>query len=234
MLFKPYHNFANCSKLEKIVNDFSKGDSITDEVFSNFHRYHPAMIHKLRSAKHYLDLLNDKLASTDIHEAAVATGDFHFEINMFIDGYFYNSGSALDILSRVVLTMFGEALTGRIYFQTAHAKLSVSRLGDTILPRLEDPAWRDEFRDYRNTLTHELIIATKYQIDVDHSGAKPIHQIIFPLSDDPRAEPQARTYRNNPNVAEYTKTNFRRILSIANIIYGDIVNRADASGSLPI
>lgn len=234
MPFRPYHGFVNRTKLEKIINGFKENGNIPNEAFENFYRYHPAMIHKFRSAKYNLLALSDKLTSTDIQEAAVTTGGFMFEVNMYIDGFFYNSGSALDILARIVLTLFGEPVTGNIYFQTAHTRLNQSRPGDPILARLVNPPWRPMFSDYRNTLTHELILASKYQIEFNGTGAEPSSKIVFPLPDDPRAGPQARTYKKNPDVAVYGKTHLTRILSVANIVYGDIVSRAEMSGMLPL
>ena len=234
MPFQPYHRFANCSKLVKLVTTLNDNGKITEETFKNFHRYYPALIHKLRSAKYNLEALKDKLTSTDIQEVAVTTGEFLFEVNMFIDGFFYNSGSALDILARVVLTLFGEQLTGNIYFHTAQTRLNSSRPGDPLLSRLVNPSWRVTFSNYRNTLTHELILASKYLIEIDPIGATPSTQIVFPLPDDPKAEPQDRKYRNHPNVAKYASVHFTRILSLSNTIYGDIFIRAESSGALPL
>lgn len=232
MPFRPYHQFANRGKLEKIVSSLNDTKKITDEAFNSFHRYHPAMLHKLRSARYNVVALTAKLSSTDIQEAAVTTGDFMFEVNMFIDGFFYSAGSALDILARIVLTLFGESLTGSIYFPTAYNRLNQSRPGDPILGRLE-PVWRTKFSTYRNTLAHELILASNYQIMIDGTGLTP-PQIVFPLPDDPKAEPGARTYKQNPNVAVYVKTHLTRILSLANTVYGDIALRAEAAGALPL
>lgn len=234
MPFRPYHQFANRIALERIISSLNNTGSITDEAFTNFHRYHAAMMHKLRSAKFNLVALADKLASTDLQEVASTTGDFTFEVNMFIDGFFYSSGSALDILARIVLTLFGEPLNGSIYFQTAHARLNETRPGDAIVRRLVPPPWKPMFTDYRNTLTHELILAPKCQVEIDGTGVTTSTQIVFPLPDDPRADPRERTYKKNPSVAVYAKTHFTRILTLANIIYGDIASRAEATGALPL
>ena len=113
MLFKPYHNFDNRVRLEQLVTRLNEGGNITGDTYENFNRYHPAMIHKLRSAKYNLERLSEKLTTANIQEVATSTGDFMFEVNMYIDGFFYNAGSAMDILARVVLTLFGEQLTGQ-------------------------------------------------------------------------------------------------------------------------
>ena len=76
MPFRPYHRFANRRKLERIISSLNDTKNITDEAFSNFHRYHPAMLHKLRAAQSNLVALTDKLTTIDIREAAVTTGDF--------------------------------------------------------------------------------------------------------------------------------------------------------------
>lgn len=234
MPFSPYHRFQNKTRLEKVVSDFKSNGNIQQEVHSNFHRYHPALIHKLRSAKYNIERLKEKLTTTDLQEAADTTGEFMFQVNMYIDGFFYNAGSSLDILARVILVLFNEPLTGNIYFQTAHQRLNTNRPTDQILSRIAPPAWRSNFSDYRNTLTHELVLAPRYQIDIDNTGETPTYKIIFPLPDDPRAIPSERTFRNNPDVLDYVTINFTRILRILNTVYGDIADRANATGVLPL
>jgi len=234
MPFKPYHNFDNRVRLEQLVKSLNTNGNITPEAYENFNRYHPAMIHKLRSAKYNLERLTEKLTTANLQEAVSSTGDFMFEVNMYIDGFFYNAGSAMDILARVVLTLFGEPLTGAIYFKTAHARISASRHSDAILSRLSEPQWRQSFSTYRNTLTHELIIASRYHIEVDATAGTELKKIIFPLPDDPHATPSNRTYRQNPNAQEYVYQHFRRVLSLVNQVYGDIADRGKTAGSLPI
>ncbi len=234
MPFRPYHRFPNRTKLDRIVRDLRASGHATSTLSEDFYRYHPAMIHKLRSAKYNLDRLKERLTTTNTQDAADTTGEFMFEVNMSIDGFFYNAGSALDILARVVLTVFGQPLTGRIYFETAHTRLAQSRPGDPILARLKSPAWRQQFSEYRNTLTHELILASRYHIDIDNTGPEPIHQIVFPLPDRPRARPADRSFRQYPNVLDYAAKHFRRILTVANTVYGNIACRLEANGSLPL
>ena len=234
MPFKPYHQFQNRASLETVIAELNVAGNITDAAYNGFHRYHPAMMHKLRSAKYHVDNLVEKLSTTNVQEAADATSNFMFEVNMFIDGFFYSAGSSMDILARVVLVLFGQPLTGNIYFNTAHARINQAKPNDPILSRLGIPSWRQCFSDYRNTLTHELILASKYHIDIDNSGPEQVTRIVFPLPDDPRAEPIVRSYKQNPNVVDYATNHFRRILSMGNTIYGDIVTRARASKALPL
>ena len=234
MPFTPFHRFVKRKELEALLEDFWDKTDIPDEIYDNFQRYYPAFVHKLRSAKYNIERLEEKLTTTSIQDAANTIDDFMFEVNMYIDGFFYNSGSALDILARVILTLFGENLPDNVYFHSAHQILSASRASDPILPRIETPTWRASFSDYRNTLTHELILASIINMQIDTSGTNPITNIVLPLPDDPRARPSARKYNNHPDVLNYIKTHFTRILSIANVIFGDIIQRAKTLGSLPL
>lgn len=234
MNFSPYHQFKNQSKLKNLIIDFNNSRNILNDTRDNFNTYNSALIHKLKSAKYNLDRLEEKLTQTDIQEAADITGDFLFEVNMFIDGFFYSAGSAMDILARVVLTLFGENLPDNVYFETAYNVLNARRPGDSILARLSRPSWKEKFSNYRNALTHELIIASKYHIEIDPMESIPIHRIVFPLADDPRATQHNRTYKHNPNVFIYLTTHFKRILRLVNTIYGDIYDRAFSEGSLPL
>lgn len=234
MSFAPYHLFRNGKRIEQVISSLRDSSSISDIAYAGFHRYHPALMHKLRSAKYNLDRLEDKLATTDIQEAADATGDFMFEVNMFIDGFLYSCGSAMDILARVVLVLFEEAPRDRVYFETAYETLSTSRPGDSILHRLDPPVWRREFTTYRNASTHELIVATSYRIHIENVEGQMIHTIVFPMPDDPRAVPSQRSYDRNPNALEYLKRTFIRELRLIHTIYGDIVQKAHNTGRLPL
>ena len=234
MSFTPYHQFQNRRRMERIISSLRTDSLISDAAYEGFQRYHPALMHKLRSAKYNLDRLEEKLTTTDIEEAADPSGGFMFEVNMFIDGFFYNCGSAMDILARVVLVLFGKPFPDRVYFQSAYEIISENRQEDPMLNRLDSPSWREEFIKYRNTLTHELIIATSYQIHIDNVGGQQTHKIVFPMPDDPTAALDLRTYKRNPNVLEYLKTNFTRVLRLINTIYGDIIQRANQTGSLPL
>ena len=108
------------------------------------------------------------------------------------------------------------------------------RAGDTILPRLSDPTWKSEFSDYRNALTHEVLIGTNFSITVNADGGRSQTVIVYPLPDNPRDEIDERTFRNHPNAYAYCKSTFTRILSLVNTIYGDINERATTNGSFPI
>lgn len=123
---------------------------------------------------------------------------------------------------------------GRVYFQTAHQQITAHRTGDPLLQRLSDPTWLNEFRDYRNALTHEVLIGTNFSIAVNADGGRSQTVIVYPLPDNPRAEIENRTFRNNPNSFEYCKTTFTRLLTLINTIYGDINQRASRNGHLPL
>jgi hypothetical protein len=112
--------------------------------------------------------------------------------------------------------------------------LNRSRPTDQILARLQQPSWRAEFSKYRNALTHEIIIASSFSINVQRNGDAQETIIVFPLPDDPRIETAMRTYIRNPNVLKYAKDNLRRIISLVNQIYGEVFERARANRRLPL
>jgi hypothetical protein len=153
---------------------------------------------------------------------------------MSLDGFFYFSGSALDILAREVLSYFGLPLPTRVYFEEAHQIISINRPGDLILNRLTNPTWKSDFSMYRNTLTHELIIANRFDIKIQVEGATQKQTLIFPLPDDPRVDLDDRTFKKYPDVTDYCKTHMRRLLKLINIIYGDIYIRTVSNSGLPL
>lgn len=238
-MFSPYHRFQKALRLERLLTQLHRAGHISDELFDNYWRYHDALMHKLQSARYNLERLEEKLASTNAQDPADALADSEtllFEGNMFIDGFFYNCGSALDILAREILILFGEALADdKIYYCTARQVLA-TRLprDDEILACLQDPPWEREFRDYRNTVTHELLMASTWQINMARLGNSQTYSIVIPLPDDPRATPSTRTYTHNPDALKYIGTTFKRLLRWINLLYGNIEQRARSNGSIPL
>ena len=230
-MFSPYHRLNNCTRLQRTVAALRDGGHVTDAVFAGHNKYHYSLLHKLNSAKVHLESLEDLLKSTDA-TTAITSNDFLGKANMYLDSFFYCSGSALDILAREVLVYFSIAFPGNVYYSTARNEINTHRPGDTLLPRLVDPTWKAEFSNYRNALTHEVLIGINYQINVTQDGARSVRKIVFPLPDDPR-NPNSG-YTSNPDSVEYCRTTFHRLLSLINTIYGDIETRARTSNSLPL
>lgn len=233
-MFRPYHTFANCGQLENKIAQLREAGLIGGQVLNGYNIYHHALVHKLKCALHHTERLADKLLNSSPSDVLATSSDFVFAVNMSIDGFFYAGGSALDILAREILTYYGETLPALVYFKTARERLSISKPGDDILIKLDDPSWKEEFTNYRNSSTHELILATNYSIHVTSTGDTSRQEIVLPLPDDPRVAPTSRTYTNNPNVLIYTRDHLRRLLSLINQIYGRILNRIDTVGRLPL
>jgi len=234
MSFAPYHQFRNAVRLQQLIEDFHSAGTITTQVYDGYSRYHPALIHKLKCAQHHLDRLEEKLTASDITEAQNSAMDFTFAVNMHMDSFFYAGGSALDILAREVIIYFGQPLPAMVYFKTAATTISASHPGDPLLPRLANPPWKDEFTNYRNVLTHELVVVTQYQIDISCDGGKTTKKIRVPLPDDPRAAPGNRKYKKKREILSYTTDHFRKMLKLINTIYGEIADRAESVGKLPL
>lgn len=233
-MFSPHHRFANCQRLERMISDLRQRGTVTADVFQNHNRYHYALIHKLKSARDNLTRLSSVLNDTPPEEAFGDSAEFLYSVNSCIDGFFYAGGSALDILAREVLTYFAIPLTGNIYYRTAHERLTASRPGDQLITKLVDPNWKEEFSNYRNALTHEVLVADSFSIKVEVDGSTQRTKIVFPLPDDPRADPNHRSFRRNENVLVYCEATFRRALSLINQVYGDLGLRIQTNGSLPL
>ena len=231
-MFSPHHRLNNCIKLERWLDNNS--GNFSEDVAKGHNRYHYALLHKLKSAQKHLENLRDVLTNTDASTVLPNSEEFLQKVNMSLDSFFYCCGSALDILAREILVYFGLPLTGNIYFHVAHLRISQSRPGDPILQKLEKPAWKDEFSNYRNALTHEVLIAGNFSIQFNATGRTHEKTIIFPLPDDPRADIEDRTFRRNTDSLEYCNLTFQRILSLINQIYGEIESRARAQNSLPL
>ena len=233
-MFSPYHQFLNNKRLENIVESLNSQGNVSQEAFRAFKIYHFALVYKLKCAKSQVDNLDSLLSTISPQEILSDSSDFIFQLNMSIDGFFYFSGSALDILAREVLSYFGETLPPKVYYCTARNIISNRRPGDPILSRLDDPLWKSDFTMYRNTLTHELIIAGQFNIEVFVNGATQKSKLILPLPDDPRIDPNDRTFKKYPDVIDYCKSHMRRLLSLINTLYGDMYKRVLSNSELPL
>ena len=141
-------------------------------VLQLHNRYHYALFHKLRSSRTHLDNLERLLLQTPPQDivSTSTSGDFHFNANLIIDSFFYSLGSSLDILAREVLSYYSLPMPHTVYFRTARREINIHKPGDPILPLLVDPIWKGEFSDYRNSLTHELLIVGRFSLDISIEG----------------------------------------------------------------
>ena len=239
-MFAPYHNFPNSLRLLKCVNDLKDANGVPDDLAGKFYIYHDSLFHKLKCANLYIDELSEYITNSSPHYVLQNAPEFFFEVNRLIDGFFYSGGSALDILAREVLVCFGINLPSNVYYRTAREQLSIHKPGDSILLRLVDPPWKDEFSKYRNALTHEVLIASNLSLDLNLLGGSQLAggsqsvNMNLSLPDDPRVPPSDRVCTINPNVVDYSSRTFRRLLTLINIIYGEIRDRAVGQGSLPL
>ncbi|MEN6627929.1 MAG: hypothetical protein ABFD69_17015 [Candidatus Sumerlaeia bacterium] len=233
-MFSPYHKLTNCPRLERHIATLRAAGNVADDVFQNHNRYHYALIHKLKCARTSFDRLQNELTDTSPEQIVSDSGEFLYSINACIDSFFYTSGSAMDILAREVLTYFSIAMPNKVYYRTAREELTTHRPGDVLISKLADPTWKSEFSNYRNALTHEVLIAGVFSINFVMDGATQRKTIVFPLPDDPRTDPQARTFRQNKDVQLYCDRTLRRLLSLINTIYGDLCSRIQSNQSLPL
>src|SRR5690349_11346164 len=196
MKFPPYHNFAACERMESAVKAGAAAGGIAAAIVTQHETYHYSILHKLRSAKYHVDTLKSYLSSQDTSQNNPE--DIVYRVNFHFDGFLHVLGSSTDIFAREILTYFGEPLPPKVYFHTAHQLLSVRRPGDSILPIIDSPVWRQEFSDYRNTATHESLVAPLYNLRVEVVGGVSTQRLEFPIPDDPRAA--VKTYNRNKDI----------------------------------
>jgi hypothetical protein len=228
--FSPHHKFESCKNFEKTIDSFKVTGQASLSIYSDYLKYHFSLLHKLKSAKHHLDhlegYLNSQKAQQDNPNEVVYLVNFHF------DGFLYVLGSSLDILSREVLCYYNLLPTGKVYFHTAKKTIEAARPADPILTLLDNPGWKSELSDYRNSATHELIISTNYQVDVTVVGGKVNRKIIVPLPDNPRAT--LPIFKKNKDIVVYCNSTFKRVLSLCNLIYKHMDSEAKTKGTFPL
>jgi len=235
-MFTPYHRFRGCLRFKREFKRLSEAGSISDSIQQLHNRYHYALFHKLKSGKYHLENLERLLSSTPPQDVVSldTSSEFLFNTNLHIDNFFYSTGSALDILSREILSYFGIPFPPKVYFHTAYEELSRLRPGDQLLQRLDSPSWKEEFSNYRNALTHELLVVGRYSLDVQVDGGNPRQIITVPLPDNPREDMVVRTYKKNPDAKNYCADTFRRVVSLINQIYSEITDRMVTLNHLPL
>ncbi len=233
-MFSPYHHFENCIRLRRCIKRLFDSSYVPPEINDRFCNYHDALEHKLKSAEYNLQNLEILFQNTTITEISSNQSEFAFKTNLFIDGFFYNGGSALDILAREILACFSISPTGHVYYNNAYSEIHGRYPSDPLLVRLSDPPWKNEFSNYRNAATHEVLLSTSMTIDIQYSASNQSQRIRSSLPDDPRVIPSDRTFIRNPDALDYCKTTFKRLLRHINTIYGDIATRASANGRLPL
>lgn len=232
MNFPPYHNFTACGNLEDTITKIIEDGNANELSKKGYYIYHFSLIHKLKSAKYHVQSLEDYLQRQDTIEEDPL--NVAYRVNFHFDGFTHVVGSALDILAREILCYFGCQLPNHVYFSSARQHISGMNPNDSILNRLQDPTWLQEFRDYRNTATHENVVGSQFTVVNNIVGASSHRRLLFPLPDNPRATTVNKTYQNNRDIIEYCKITFTRVLRLINPIYSDLNDRIDQNNSMPI
>lgn len=232
MDFSPHHRFRKCDRLESQIEEVWDSGDVPHETYDAYRKYHFALLHKLRSAKYHTETIASYLASKGTLEADPS--EVVYRINYHFDGFCYVIASALDIFAREVLSYFGIPLPSNVYFRTGEELITKARPGDPVLTYLAEPGWKQEFSDYRNVATHESVVGTRYQVDVEMRGGTEHKKLVYPLPDDPRLPVDDRTYNRNPDIEVYVSTTLTRTLRVFNPAYGHICERIDAVGELPL
>lgn len=251
-MFSPYHKFNNSTKLRRTLECMAKSHSIREDIYKSHKKYHYSLNHKLISAKYYIESLKDAYATFNMTAGVQSSGtsskredtsnvpvlsetEIINRLNIYLDGFFYSGGSALDILARELLTYFDIEAPANVYYKTAREEITKKDPNDPIIDLLNDPGWKNEFINYRNAATHELLILDNIikQSCMD-SGLLKTKLISIPLPDDPRLSQDERTYKKHKDVSKYSEKTFKRLLELIGKIYGHLVRRIEKKGSLPL
>lgn len=230
MTFAPYHTFSEAARLEILVQRFHANGDVRKSVYESHNCYHYALLHKLRSARQYLEDL-DRFVESESTLDLSAPEVIH-KANFYFDGFLHSVGSSLDIFAREILGYFAIRPRGNVYYHSAHGILRRHRSRHRILPCITVPKWRAEFSIYRNASTHELVIGTEYRLDIKLDGDRERRSMAIPLPDDPRS--LARTYKRNLRIEVYCRKIFKKVLSHYNKAYRIIVEESKKHGTLPM
>lgn len=233
-MFEPYHKFASCHALRALIKEFVESGKIDEATYQAHLKYHYTVYAKLYSAKQHFENLKLLLDSTELAAVDRKVNEFSYQVNTHLDSFFYCGGSVFDILSHEVLAYYNlTPSSGRIYFSTARDKISQTHSGNQILPKLQDPTWYDDFKEYRNALTHEVSLASKIHAEMD-MGPSPKKTIKLIIPDDPRTDFAARTYDKRVDAVDYCHNHLKRLIRFTNLVYAEVVNQAKSKDGFPI
>jgi hypothetical protein len=235
-MFTPIHNFSGCRNLRNEIQKLKEKDAIPQSILKLHQTYHYALFHKLKGAKFHLEDLQE-LLEADPQENMVSLGgieEFLYKVNHDIDGFFYNIGSAMDILSREILSYFTIPLPRTVYFRTARELIASIRPSDPILSKLADPPWREEFTLYRNTITHEVLVEENCIQEISPDGGEQKEKIIVQLPNAPRGAVDERFYGKNPDALAYCTEIFKNVILLIDEIYTSIAERIASGEKLPL
>jgi hypothetical protein len=231
-MFSPHHRMEECHKFTEIIKSIKATINPSDLIIEDTIRYYDSLVHKLKSANKNREAFSDLITNAkpeNIDES------FLFNANHYADGFFYCCGSAIDILARLVLLVFGDPLSGDVYFAEAKRKIAISHPGNNIIPKLDSPGWKPKFSEYRNALTHEILVVDIVNTTMKFSNISGKEfKVVIPFPDDPRKRPTERTYEGIRDGNDYMRKTFKSFLSFINIIFKELNNQLKATSSYPL
>lgn len=231
-MLTPIHDFHGCRDLRKEIEKLKKRDSIPEAILRHHQTYHYTLFYKLKGAKFHLERFRELLET--FRDREFETEEFLFRANLNLDGFFYKTGSTMDILSREILSYFNIPLPRTVYYRTARELIATIRPSDPILPGLRDPAWKGYFTLYRNAITHEMLITEQCLPGSSPDEDAKNGYVKVGLPDAPRENAAERSFGKNPDALSYCFDILTSIISLINDIYSGIAERIAATGKLPL
>jgi len=155
--------------------------------------------------------------------------------NLYLDGYFSSVSSIFDTLLHEANVVFKLVDTERdIYFQTIIDELREVCPGSELyrfLAERKPKRWWKTLGAFRNSLTHESIIATSIVTTTNvEAGTEKLEKI--PLPDDPKARPF--TYRKERELKHFVENFNKNVLPVLERWYRKMNRDLVSSGKLPI
>jgi len=157
--------------------------------------------------------------------------------NLYLDGYFMSVMSIYDSLSHEINTLFKFLKSDpktRIYLSTIINEFK-NKMPDSefykYAAKIQKKKWWKDLENFRNAITHEVIIAKEIETSYDATAGKETLKKI-PLPDNPKRRPF--TYKKNYELKNFIE-NFHKNISITiEQCYKKVIKDLEKNQKLPI
>lgn len=239
---------------EKVEEYYSKNKRSIRK--SDFDIFHFSVQQKLWQSNHYfeklmeiydsrrfkeefvsdvMDTFSDDFSGSSSTKSEVDKDKLVKHCNLYIDGYFSSVSSIIDSLLHeinVVFKLVGpEKHIYRCTMLDKFQKLYPNSEFYRFLSKREPKRWWQTLVSFRNTLTHESVIATNIDTSTDVLiGTEKLQRI--PLPDDPKKRPF--TYHKERELKDFIEKFNEKVLPVLEKCYKKITRDLEKSGKLPI
>jgi len=157
--------------------------------------------------------------------------------NLFLDGYFTSVMSIFDSLAHEVNSLFRILPSNhdtKIYISTIIKKLKEKMPNSEFykyISKIIKKRWWRILENFRNAITHEVIIAKEIEISYDATLGKEVLKKI-PLPDNPKR--RSFTYKKEYELKSFIETFHKDVWPILEHCYKRLIKDLEKSNKLPI